>query len=239
MLPRCFYKNCKDIGQSTGLGLIDLDATEATGAPIYNSVYLCEKHKNKIRKFIRRMEKYMKLRNKQTDEWEDAIDNKVVLDRWEKDGIKSDLTGLIVAPENVTKDLAGGIGTEHDGKRYFTYDEAMELEEKVLKPNGWRLPTRSEWVLLAEEFGQNENGEPDGNIFAKKLNLPLPGYFWQGTLYSGTTGAYYWSRVSYSTTHAYDLHFNTSGGLSPQNYHNKMDGFAIRCVKDNKKGENK
>lgn len=48
MMPRCFYKNCKGVGQASGLGLIDLDSTEAAGKPIFDSVYLCEKHKKKI-----------------------------------------------------------------------------------------------------------------------------------------------------------------------------------------------
>lgn len=150
-------------------------------------------------------------------------------ERWEREGIKSKLTGLIIAPENVGREHTKR-GTEYDGKVYFTYDEAMELEKNL--PDGWRLPTRSEWALLAEEFGQDENGELDGNVFAKNLNLTLTGLVWSGSLYYSTTHGYYWSRVSNSDTNAYYLYFNTSGGLNPQYNLNKRYGFAVRLVKE-------
>lgn len=152
-------------------------------------------------------------------------------ERWTREGIKSKLTGLIVAPENVGREHTKR-GTELDGKVYFTYDEAMELEKNL--PDGWRLPTRSEWVLLAEEFGQDEAGELDSNIFAEKLNLPLTGYFYGGSL--GNTGVgFYWSRTTYSSYaySAYCLLFYSSG-VSPQDYYGKRYGFAVRLVKEDK-----
>lgn len=155
---------------------------------------------------------------------------------WEK-GIRSKLADIIVAPENVTKELAGDIGTEKEGKMYFTYNEAMELEEKVLKPNGWRLPTRSEWVLLAEEFGQDKNGKLDAHVLMDNLCLPLTGGVWTGSLLNGTTYGVYWSRVSFSDTFAYVLHFTTAGDAYPQRIDSKMDGFAVRAVKDIKEEE--
>ena len=157
---------------------------------------------------------------------------KSIIEEWGENGIKSKLTGLIVAPENITKDLAGDIGTEKDGKMYFTWYEAMKLEEKVLKPNGWRLPTRSEWVLLAEEFGQNEYGELDADVLMKSLKLPLTGNVWSGSLNNGTANGYYWTRASSSDTNAYRLRFNTSGDVYPQFSSSKMSGFAVRAVKE-------
>lgn len=149
---------------------------------------------------------------------------------WEK-GIRSKLADIIVAPENVTKELAGGIGTEKEGKMYFTYDEAMELEKKVLKPNGWRLPTRSEWALLAEEFGQDKKGVLRKDLLMSRLGLTLTGDFSGGSLNDTTTNGNYWSRTAASATHANNLNFN-SVLIFPQDYSYKYNGFAVRAVKD-------
>lgn len=152
-------------------------------------------------------------------------------ERWTREGIKSKLTGLIVAPENVGREHTKR-GTEYDGKIYFTYDEAMKLEKNL--PDGWRLPTRSEWVLLAEEFGQDENGELEGDILAEKLALPLTGYFRGGSLYN-TGHGYYWSRTTDSSGayDAYYLYF-VSSGVNPQSDDDKEYGFAVRLVKEDK-----
>lgn len=61
---------------------------------------------------------------------------------WNKDGIRSELAKVLIAPEDYVE----------DEKKYFTWEEACEIKDKL--NNGWRLPTRSEWVLICEEFGQ-------------------------------------------------------------------------------------
>lgn len=154
-----------------------------------------------------------------------------VFGRWENESIESKLANVIVAPENITKELAGDIGTEKEGKMYFTYDEAMELEKKVLKPNGWRLPTRSEWVMLAEEFGQDRKGVLRKDLLMSRLGLTPTGGFYGGNLYNATTGGCYWSRTATSATNANNLRFY-SGLIYPQDYSYKYNGFAVRAVKD-------
>ena len=131
--------------------------------------------------------------------------------RWRENGIKSETTGLIIAPEDV----------EIDGKTEFTWDEAMALEKEGKIPEGWRLPTRHEWVLIAEEFGQDSNGELDKNILSEALNLNY------NTLSSG----YYWSASPYTSdsSYAYYLGFNSSS-VNPQCTSYKYDGFSVRCV---------
>lgn len=152
-------------------------------------------------------------------------------ERWEKDGTKSKLTGLIVAPGNVTKAIAGDIGTEVDGKMYLTYDEAMELETKL--PDGWRLPTRSEWVLLCEEFGQDENGELNGDVLAKNLDLSQNGWLSEDgdSLSVGLLG-YYWSSSIKDSSFAYNLNFNSFSAATDNVY--KRVGRSVRLVKEDK-----
>lgn len=43
-------------------------------------------------------------------------------------------------------------------RKLFTWDEAMEYEGKVLKPNGFRLPTLVEWTMAFCEYGQGSYG---------------------------------------------------------------------------------
>ena len=48
--------------------------------------------------------------------------------------------------------------------------------------------------------------------------------------YAGSYG-YYWSSTYYNTLTAYVLSFG-SGGVGPQGYDGKYNGFAVRCVKN-------
>lgn len=167
------------------------------------------------------------------DKWE-KMGRQSIFDRWEQGGIKSKLANLIIAPENCNfVDLSINVGTEIDGNVYYTFTEAMELEEKVLLPNGWRLPTRSEWALLVEEFGQNEEGELDVGRLTERLTLPFTGYFGGGSFRNGDTYGNYWSRTSHSDTNAYYLSFDASN-IYPQDYNDKQYGFAVRAVKGTK-----
>lgn len=135
-----------------------------------------------------------------------------MFERWEKEGIRSKLANVIIAPENYT-----------DGeKEYFTWEEAMDLEKSL--PDGWRLPTRKEWVLLCEEFGWNDNiKDLDGKVLAKKLKIQLnPG-----------SSAYYWSRTAYDSALAYSFGFSSSNSrLYPADYSSRYHGVSVRLVKE-------
>lgn len=122
-------------------------------------------------------------------------------------------------------------GKEVDGKHYFTHDEALEVQEK-LKDTGWRLPTRSEWVLICEEFGQKD-GQLDLKTLHKNLNMDHAGFIDgdDGLLYYRTTGGYWWSATRSSTTSANILYTNTSN-VFPQNSYYRGYGFAVRLVRD-------
>lgn len=148
--------------------------------------------------------------------------------QWDKTGIRSKLTNLIIAPEDYT-----------DGnKKYFTWDEAMELQKDL--PDGWRLPTRSEWALLCEEFGQKD-GELDAYTLATNLKLNRNGWYDFEDKYADLTGsdAYYWSSTPDSgTSYAYGLNFNASS-VDPSNVGYRYYGQSLRLVKDMGAGHGK
>ena len=173
---------------------------------------LTKKDKEEIAKIVVDTITTMQLGAKAIEEGNKKFDLEELDKKWRENGIKSETTGLIIAPEDV----------EIDGKTEFTWDEAMALEKEGKIPEGWRLPTRHEWVLIAEEFGQNENDELRGDVLGPKLNLKKDSdgdYFsayWSSTAYSSATNAY---RLGYGTTYVY-----------PQGNDYKYDGFNVRCV---------
>ena len=57
---------------------------------------------------------------------------------WKENAIE--WAGLRFAPEDFYV-----VDEQGRRKTHFAWDEAIEYEEKVMKPNGWRLPTDNEW----------------------------------------------------------------------------------------------
>lgn len=135
------------------------------------------------------------------EDWGDA-------DGWKVGLVKSKLAKIEVSLQDYCE----------DGKAGFTWYEAMEIEKKL--PDGWRLPTRSEWCLLCEEFGQNENGELDPKELMKNLNMDPSSSFGR-----------WWSSTVYSDAYAYYLGVNTSA-IYPQHDNIKSYSFALRFVRD-------
>lgn len=152
-------------------------------------------------------------------------DTAVELPAWEPKVLKkSKMLGIEIADTNYWE-----IDEDGNKKEYFTWDEAMEIQKKL--PNGWRLPTRSEWSILAEEFGTYENGELDGTKLSEALDLPLSGYRNGGsTVFQGSYG-YYWSSVAGNNNDAYYLNLGSSN-VYPQDYYYKWYGLAVRLVRD-------
>lgn len=115
-------------------------------------------------------------------------------------------------------------------KQYFTYDEALGIEKK-LESTDWRLPTRHEWGLIAEEFGQLD-GRLNGTTLSDQLNLPKLGYTDAGNGMQIGRDGYYWSSTAYSsTTTAYNLYFSVSN-VYPSAINDPDCGFSLRLVRD-------
>lgn len=141
-------------------------------------------------------------------------------EEWDKSPIETGL-GFVVAPTNYYE----------DGKKLFTWDEAMEIQEK-LKDTGWRLPTVGELVQLYGKFGINKNGHDDVEGFTRHLSLPKDGYYYSnGRVNDQGTHGCVWSSTTSSSTSAYGLYFNGSY-LNSQYSRNRGDGFSVRMVKE-------
>lgn len=136
---------------------------------------------------------------------------------WEKHGIKSKLTGLIIAPEDYIE----------GDKWHFTFDEALQINRKL--KDGWRLPTRSEWALICEEFGQKD-GELDADTLVNNLTLGKNGYVVNGSLANASSDGNYWSSTASSSTSAYALHFDSSS-VAPSSSNYRYFGRSVRCVR--------
>lgn len=144
---------------------------------------------------------------------------------WATNGFYSKMLDATLASENLVVTLPDG--TE---KKYFTFDEAQEWAAKL--PDGWRLPTRSEWCVLAEEFGNNpETGKLDPELLMKNLNLSLDGYmdFDDGKVHIQASCGYLWSGTTSSATYGFGLVFY-SGNVLPANNYNRYNGFPVRCI---------
>lgn len=150
--------------------------------------------------------------------------------------VESKLANLQVALTDYYELSDNNNATVVDGKKkYFTYDEAMEVQKK-LEDRGWRLPTRSEWVLLCEEFGQDDDGLLSPKKLEENLRLIRGGHvnLSTGSLRYAGLSSYYWSATTYpNATYAYALHF-TSTNVYPSDYNARFYGFSVRLVRDKK-----
>lgn len=157
-------------------------------------------------------------------------------DKWE-DGdiptVKSKLANLEVALTDYFELSGEDSATVIDGKKkYFTHKEALQIQEN-LKDSGWRLPTRSEWALLCEEFGQDSAGRLSPDQLENNLRLVRGGYVGQLTRsLRDAGGSYYWSATtSPNATYAYDLNFGSTS-VDPSYYNNRFNSFLVRLVRD-------
>ena len=152
--------------------------------------------------------------------------------------------GTIILPgmpdlEWMTENLSGFGGTEIDGRTYYTYDEAVEAVKQL--GNGWRLPTRDEFVQLdklgstwdderkGRWFGGNHHTDHEGSLF-----FPASGFrnITSGDLWGVGTYGYAWSYSPTSgSTYAGCLVFYSSY-VDPLGNYYRAYGLAVRCVRD-------
>lgn len=138
---------------------------------------------------------------------------------WNENAIETGL-GLRVAPADF----------KLGDKEYFTWDEAKEIEEKYLKPKGWRLPTVNEFVMLYGKYGIDGAGDDDVEGFRDKLKMELRGYRDSDDhLYNQGTYGLWWSTSANSSTSACNL-LMFSSVLYPQGSGSKVYGLTLRCV---------
>lgn len=144
-----------------------------------------------------------------------------------------ELCGLLWDTEN----LAIG-GYEKDGRRYYTWREAMGAVKSV----GKRLPTKAELKALYDLgstwddkrkgrwFGGNHNSDHKGSLFLPAAGLRISN---SGELAYTSSCGYYWSSSPYygGNNYASYLYFD-SGGVNPLDYGSRANGFSVRCVQN-------
>lgn len=151
----------------------------------------------------------------------DLISSKVAY--WEDNAIKSKLAKVLIAPMDYTE----------GSKKYFNFDEACAIEKRL--GNGWRLPTRSEWALICEEFGQKD-GALNAKVLIENLGLGLNGGDWHegdGIRYAGDSGNY-WSSTAGNSISSYGLYFDVTGYIYPSSHYYRRLGFSVRLVREEK-----
>ncbi len=138
--------------------------------------------------------------------------------------------------EWMTENLSGYGGTEIDGRWYYTWEEAMAAAEQL--GDGWRLPTREEFVQL-DGLGSvwkedGPHGLP-GRLFGGGLFLDAAGLrdSSTGTMYEVDEDGWFWA--SFTTTAnplgAGQLWFS-SGNVDPLCWNYRNFGVSARCVRD-------
>ena len=109
-------------------------------------------------------------------------------------------------------------------------------------PKGWRLPdggssTDKSFKSLDIAMGGTGANRSDSTqrdkYRATPYLFPYSGFYYGGPLGQGSYG-FWWSRSAYtSSSDAYGFALNSGGGVYPQYYDSKLNGFSVRCVLDN------
>ena len=138
--------------------------------------------------------------------------------------------------EWMTENLSGHGGTEIDGRWYYTYDEAVEAVKQL--GDGWRLPTRGEFLDLDDLGSERQENGPHGlpgRLFGGGLFLEAAGLRSRetGALGGIGTSGYAWasSPVSAATVEASALYFHASS-VDPFSTLGRAWGISVRCVRN-------
>ena len=126
------------------------------------------------------------------------------------------------------------------------YDWHAVDDERNIAPEGWHIPSDSEWLELITYLGGEgvaggklkQEGfdnwiEPNTGATNESGFTALPGGYW----YSGHNNlgydAYFWTSVEYSSSYAWRVRLFHDRSEVTQLQDHMGHGFSIRCVKDN------
>jgi len=106
---------------------------------------------------------------------------------------------------------------------------------RQLCPDGWRVPTTRDFILLDEYFGGDGDRRRDSEALITKYTE------WggvrggacepNGALVDQGVGAFYWAISTVRPGKGNRLNFFTDGYVSPQGWDNKNIGHTLRCVR--------
>lgn len=103
-----------------------------------------------------------------------------------------------------------------------------------LCPEGWRVPTDSDWIILVDYLGGSD-------IVVEKLERMgfsvIPGgyrygYYWgEGIFYEKGTNSYWWTSTKATDTHIWTRTINKKNTKIYRSYFTGNNGFSVRCIK--------
>ncbi len=160
---------------------------------------------------------------------------------------KTSFNGGSSAPYNVDCRSNNGSSTTVN----YTYGDlfswcAVNNYQTTLCPNGWRMPTKDDFVNLDKALGGTGENRGGANTFAKyTATSGTSGQFWKGQyggvcnnsggLGSQTTHGLYWSVTEATGTYGYGLYFYTADISVYPLYNNgspKNFGYSLRCIRN-------
>ena len=200
-----------------------------------------------------------RLRNLETYETENYI-FMLPKDQWGKDKIKlpegdnqSELDPKFIAPNDLTAILKQPVtyNAEYEtngeldynkevynsswlGKeiRHFPWTkELFEAEAALLKPNGFHIPTKENWVQIYDDLKAKYGNDSTAisTALREDLSLAFSGFVNEGELRNVGDNGYFWSASEESAFYAWDLDFNKVY-VNPTSYDYRYYARSVRCV---------
>lgn len=154
--------------------------------------------------------------------------------KWHEHLIRVD-TGLVLAPDDfcLTDDKG-------NSRSLFSWHEAITLEEIVLRPNGWRLPTVLEWRCIIEKYKGVRRLNNALNLskhgWSEKAHMAEGQDSAQGDcMHELNNGGYYWSSTADNDIdgNAFGFYCNSAHLRVGVYSYPIYQGRSIRCVRSN------
>ena len=103
-----------------------------------------------------------------------------------------------------------------------------------LCPEGWHVPTDSEWSTLVAYLGGADFKEAEKKGFAAKPGGYRYGYYWGSGIYceKGVNG-YWWTSSECTGTHVWSRTISQETSKVYRSYFEFNNGFSVRCIKSN------
>ena len=126
----------------------------------------------------------------------------------------------------------------YEGEVYYTWDAAVRVVATA--PDGWHLPSNTEWDALASAVGgasvagtklKSTTGWDAGNGDDSYGFAAFPaGSQYSGSFYNLGSYAYFWTATEHSSSYAYRRYFVTDTSMYSGSG-NKSNGFSVRLVR--------
>ena len=134
-----------------------------------------------------------------------------------------------------------------NGKYGILYNWYAVDDSRSLCPEGWHVPTHTEWTTLTTYLGGTSVAGGKMKSTSNLWNSPntdatnisnfsgLPGGIrtYDGFFFSIGYYGYWWSSTEYSSDSAWFRELSYNNGFVNVYYYNKQDGFSVRCLRDN------